>query len=181
MSQRPINKIKSMKIRILLICIFVNFSIYAQRKITSTDSFKIEGKIKVEQVFTVTQLDSFPKQVLKDQILFNHKGEVKDTIKNCKGILLKTILDKVEFTYEKPKELNEFYFVFVASDDYRVVFSWNEIYNTEIGNNLFVITELKGKKLKDIEQRIIVSSTSDLKNGRRYIKGLKKIEVKRIE
>ena len=170
-----------MKIRILLICILTNLSVFGQRKITSTDSFKIQGKIKSEQIFTLTQLDSFPKQVIKDQILYNHKGEIKDTVKNCKGILLKTILDKVEFIYEKPKELNEFYFVFVASDDYKVVFSWNEIYNTEIGNNLFIITELNGKKLKDIEQRIVLTSTSDLKNGRRYIKGLEKIEVKKVE
>ena len=170
-----------MKIRILLLCILVNLSVFGQRKITSTNSFRIQGKIKSEQIFTLSQLDSFPKQVLKDQILYNHKGEIKDTVKNCKGILLKKILDKVEFLYKKPNELNEFYFVFIASDDYKVVFSWNEIYNTEIGNNLFVITELNGKKLKDIEQRIIISSTSDLKTGRRYIKGLKKIEVKKIE
>ena len=170
-----------MKIRILLICILTNLSVYGQRKINSTDSFKIQGKIKSEQVFTLTQLDSFPKQVLKDQILYNHKGEIKDTVKNCKGVLLKTILEKTEFVYDKPKELNEFYFVFIASDGYKVVFSWNEIYNTEIGNNLFVITELQGKKLKDIEQRIILTSTSDLKTGRRYIKGLEKIEVKKIE
>lgn len=170
-----------MNIRIVSICILVNFSVFGQRKIIATDSFKIEGKIKTEQVFTVMQIDGFSSQVLKDQILYNHKGEVKDTVKNCKGVLLKTILDKIEFVYEKPKELNEFYFVFVASDDYKVVFSWNEIYNTEIGDNLFLITELNEKKLKDIEQRIIVSSFADLKNGRRYIKGLKKIEVRKIE
>jgi len=170
-----------MRIRILLICILANLAVFGQRKITSTDSFKIQGKIKSESIFTLKQLDSFPKQILKDQILYNHLGEIKDTVKNCKGVLLKTILSKVEYVFEKPKELNEFYFVFVASDNYKVVFSWNEIYNTEIGNNLFVITELNGKKLNDIEQRIILSSTSDLKTGRRYIKGLEKIEVKKVE
>ena len=172
-----------MKIRIIIafITFFTHWSISAQRKIEPTDSFKIQGKIKSEKVFTLTQLDSFPKQLLKDQIIYNHKGEIKDTIKNNKGILLKTILAKIEFSNKKPKELNEFYFVFVASDGYKVVFSWNEIYNTAIGDNLFIITELDGKKLKDIEQRIVVSSTADLKIGRRYIKGLKSIEVKRIE
>jgi hypothetical protein len=38
-----------------------------------------------------------------------------------------------------------------------------------------------GKKLKDLEQRIMFISAADLKAGRRYIKGLEKIEVKRIE
>ncbi|WP_309641564.1 molybdopterin-binding protein [Flavobacterium sp.] len=171
--------------RIRLIIVFIGFithwSVSAQRKIEPTDSFKIQGKIKSEKVFTLTQLDSFPKQVLKDQMIYNHKGEIKDTVKNSKGILLKTVLAKIEFSYEKPKELNEFYFVFIASDGYKVVFSWNEIYNTAIGDNLFIITEHEGKKLKDMEQRIVLSSTADLKNGRRYVKALERIEVKRIE
>lgn len=166
---------------VLFIGLLIVGGVSAQRKIEVTDSFKIQGKIKSEKVITLQQLDSFPKQVLKDQIIYNHKGEIKDTIKNTKGILLKTVLAKIEFVYEKPKELNEFYFVLTASDGYKVVFSWNEIYNTPIGDNLFFITELEGKKLAAITQRIVVTSMSDLKTGRRYIKGLEKIEVKRIE
>ena len=64
---------------------------------------------------------------------------------------------------------DRFYFVFIASDGYRVVFSWNEIYNTETGNNFFIVTEMEGKKLYDVDQRIIFISTADLKTGRRYI------------
>ena len=76
---------------------------------------------------------------------------------------------------------DRFYFVFIASDGYRVVFSWNEIYNTETGNNFFIVTEMEGKKLYDVDQRIIFISTADLKTGRRYIKGLEKIEVRQLE
>lgn len=171
-----------MKISISIILLsFLVTSAFGQRKMEPTDSFKIMGKIKSEQVFTIKQLDSFPKQNLKDQMIYNHKGEIKDTIKNVKGVLLKTVLAKTEFIYDKPKELNEFYFVFVASDGYKVVFSWNEIYNSEVGNNLFFITELESEKLSVMKQRILVSSFADLKSGRRYIKSLDRIEVKRVE
>lgn len=163
---------------LLLFCSAITI---AQRKIDPTDSFKIIGKIKSEKVYTLQQLDSFPKQNLQDQILYNHNGEAKDTVVNLKGILLKTLLSKTELIYEKPKELNEFYFVLIASDGYKVVFSWNEIYNTGVGDSLFVITELEGKKLHNIPQRIIVSSSADLKTGRRYIKGLQRIEVRKAE
>ena len=67
----------------------------------------------------------------------------------------------------------------MASDGYKVVFSWNKIYNT--GNNFFIVTELEGKKLRELDQRIVFISTADLKTGRRYINGLTKIEVKRVE
>ena len=171
-----------MKIKNLLFIFFlVSFSINAQRKVTPSETLKIEGKIKAETTFSITELDTFPKVVIADQMLYNHKGEVKSTVKNMKGVLLKTVLASIQFDYDKPKELNEFYFVFVATDGYKVVFSWNEIYNTEAGNNFYIVTEMEGKKIKDMEQRILFISTADLKSGRRYIKALEKIEVKRVE
>jgi hypothetical protein len=171
-----------MKIRNLIIFLFLaSFSINAQRTVTPSEELKIEGRIKAEKTFSIAELDTFPKLTIADQTLYNHKGEVKSTVKNMKGVLLKIVLASIQFDYDKPKELNEFYFVFVATDGYKVVFSWNEIYNTEAGNNFFIVTEMDGKKMKDMEQRILFISTADLKSGRRYIKALQKIQVKRVE
>jgi hypothetical protein len=172
-----------MKIRILLltITIWISYSAAAERTIPPTDSVRICGLIKNHKSFSLTELDTFPKTVIKDQIIYNHNGEIKDTLRGIIGIPLKTLLGSVDYIYDKPKMLNEFYFVLIASDGYKVVLSWNEIYNTETGNNFFIITQMGGKKLKDLEQRIMFISAAYLKAGRRYIKGLEKIEVKRIE
>lgn len=172
-----------MKIRILLLAItlWINYSAEAQRKIPSTDSLRIYGQIKNPKLFTLADLDTFRKSIIKDQIIYNHNGEIKDTLRSLTGIPFKTLLESVQYIYNKPKELNEFYFVLIASDGYKVVLSWNEIYNTETGNNFYIITEMGGKNLKDLEQRIMFISAADLKAGRRYIKGLETIEVKRIE
>lgn len=172
-----------MKIRtlIFLLTIINQLSIHAQRIVKPSESFKIEGKIKAEKAFSITELDAFPKVAIANQTLYNHKGEIKSTVKNMKGVLLQTVLESIHFDYEKPRELNEFYFVFVATDGYKVVFSWNEIYNTENGNHFYIVTEMEGKKLKDMEQRILFIATADLKSGRRYIKALEKIIVKRAE
>ncbi|MCF6130767.1 molybdopterin-binding protein [Flavobacterium wongokense] len=165
----------------LLLLFFTNFAVIAQRQITPSETLKIEGKIKAEKTFSVADLEAFPKVAIADQTLYSHKGEVKSTVKDMKGVLLKTVLESIQFDYGKPKELNEFYFVFVATDGYKVVFSWNEIYNTEAGNNFYIVTEMEGKKLKDMEQRILFISTADLKSGRRYIKALEKIQIRRLE
>jgi len=157
------------------------FSINAQRAVTPSETLKIEGKIKAEKIFSLSNLDAFPKIAIADQTLYNHKGKVKSTVKGIKSVLLKTVLESTEFIYDKPKELNEFYFAFTATNGYKVVFSWNEIYNTEAGNNFYIVTEMEGKKIKDMDQRILFISTADLKSGRRYIKALEKIQVKRIE
>ena len=98
-----------------------------------------------------------------------------------KGVLLKPILDSLHFKAEKPKDLSAFYLVFVASDDYKVVFSWNEIFNTPVGEQLYLIVEKDGKPLSEMDERILLASVSDLKSGRRYVKGLKKIIVGKVE
>ena len=172
-----------MKIRILILTIVIltNYSVNAQRTIPPTDTLFVTGKIKNSATFTLADLDTFPKTAIKDQIIYNQNGEIKDTLMGMSGIPIKTLLASILYVYDKPKFLNEFYFVFTTSDGYKVVFSWNEIYNTETGNNFFIVTEMEGKKLKELEQRIVFISTADLKTGRRYIKGLEKIEVRQVE
>lgn len=100
----------------------------------------------------------------------------------CQSLTSKTnkFIIIIEFQNEKPRELNEFYFVLTASDGYKVVLSCNEVYNTEAGNEYFQVTDMKGKSINDIEQRILFISTADIKSSRRYIKGLQTIEVKRL-
>ncbi len=166
---------------ILTFAVLISTGTVSQRMVLPTDSFSIQGKIAKEVVFTMAELDTFSKVMIKDQIIYNQKGEPKDTVKNLKGILLKDLLISVEYLYDKPRQLNEFYFVFTASDGYRVVFSWNEIYNTEAGNQFYIVTEMGGMTLKEMEERILFISTADLKAGRRYIKGLKSIEVKQLD
>ncbi|MEO5581168.1 MAG: hypothetical protein ABIR66_00635 [Saprospiraceae bacterium] len=70
--------------------------------------------------------------------------------------------------------------MFKANDDYSVVVSWNELFNTEIGNSFYLVVEADSKSQKDAPEKILLISTKDFKTGRRQVKGLKSIEVKRI-
>jgi len=170
-----------MKDTLVFICIFcVGILANAQSKIPPTDNIRIFGAIEKEASYNIDDILKFNSANVEDQLIFNHAGEVKDTLNHMKGVPLKDFLKDVKFNYNKPKELNEFYFVFTASDGYRVVFSWNEIYNSEAGNSFYIITEIKGKSMKELDQRIVFLSSKDLKSGRRYIKCLQSIEVKKL-
>lgn len=153
----------------------------AQRGIKPTDTVYVTGKINTRMAYSINTLLQMTQSPIPDQVIYNHKGEPKDTLTGLKGIALKTLLHNIGLAYDKPKELNEFYFVFSASDGYRIVLSWNEIYNTETGNHFFILTEGEGKTLQNMEQRIAFISTGDLKSGRRYVKCLKTIEVKKLD
>lgn len=82
----------------------------------ATDSLIVTGKIKYPTIFKLADLVTFPKTAIKDLVIYIHNGEVKDTLTGMSGIPLKTLLTSVLYVYHKPKDLNELYFVFIASD-----------------------------------------------------------------
>ncbi|MES2850945.1 MAG: molybdopterin-binding protein, partial [Bacteroidota bacterium] len=119
-------------------------------------------------------LENFTTVKLADLTITNHKGEVKRTITNLEGVSLKEVLQKAEINSDSPKTLSEFYFVFTACDGYKVVYSWNEIFNNSTGNTMYLIKEKDDENISSI-------TTSDMMTGRRYVQGLSTISIYRIQ
>ena len=165
---------------LLVLLLAIPTSLLAQRDIPATDHMDISGAVKSAVTLTIPDILSFPSTALPDVPVYNHMGEVKDTLRELQGVPVKQLFQNVSFAIEKPRELNEFYFVFEASDGYRVVFSWNEIFNTPVGEQLYILTSANGVTLPAMPQRIASLSTGDLQSGRRYVKGLKAIHVLRL-
>ena len=164
------------KISLIILVLFTQY-LYAQNPDESiTKEFKITGKVKKEKIITLADLKKYPMIELND-INTSCSPRKEDKAKSVKVVLLKNILDSVAFQYDKPRMLNQYYFLFVASDGYSMVFSFNEIYNTEIGNNLYIVTEMEGKDLKEMDRRILILTTKDIKSGTRNMKWLSKIVV----
>ena len=69
----------------------------------------------------------------------------------------------------------------MATDGYKVVFSWNEIFNNALGQEIYIIVEKNGTGVEKLEDRITIITPTDNMTGRRYVKSLKKITVKRAE
>lgn len=170
-----------MKKSLILFFIITCISIFGQEKKSTTTEFRVTGQVKKELIISLYDLEKYSAQNIKDLSITNHLGEARYTAKNLKGILLKDLLKDLQINEESPKKLSEFYFLFTAIDNYKVVFSWNEIFNTSTGDHLYVITEKDGTKIKDMEDRILIVTTSDFKTGRRHIKALSKIEVRRAQ
>jgi hypothetical protein len=157
------------------------FCLHAQKNILPTDEFIIEGKVKTPVAFSLNNVHDFSVVAIDSVIIYNHLQERKRAIKNIKGILLKDILAKVVFDAPGPKVLSEFFIVCIASDNYKVVFSWNELFNTDTGNHAIIITEENGKKGLEMDDRIALLCPADYATGRRFVKGLKKILIERVK
>lgn len=153
----------------------------AQRTIEVTREFTVSGAVKQNTTITIADIKKYKAVDLGEVVVKNHKGEDKKTAKDVKGVLLTDVLGSVTISVDKPKQYSELVVVLTASDGYKNVYSWNELFNTEVGRHVYVITGMDGKTIDNMENAIIVISTADVNTGSRYFKGLKKVEIKRVE
>lgn len=166
--------------RILLVgLILMAGSAFSQKKNEPTKSFLITGEVKEEKKIKVEEFPNFRESALGDVVITNHLDEVKSQQKKLKGILLRDVLEKVEIKSESPKVLSEYYIVCKATDGYTIVYSWNEVFNNPAGESIYLVTSKEGVAAADLEESILMITPRDYKTGRRYLKGLTKIEIKR--
>jgi len=170
-----------MKAVSFLFLILLGTVCHAQKQAPPSEKFTIEGEVKRLLTFSIADLDSFPVKSLPDIAITDHNGTVKHTITRLKGVSLKDILARAEINAENPKVLSEFYFEFVATDHYKVVFSWNELFNTQTGNNAYIVMGEDGKDIKDLPGRVSMIVMTDLTTGRRHMSNIEKIMVLRAK
>ncbi len=165
----------------MLLLLFSFLSLSAQKDIVPSSSVVISGQVASEITISLEDLAAMPAVRIKDVTITNHLGEKRGKARKMKGVLLKNVFSQITLTSKMPKDLSELYLVCVASDGYRVVFSWNELFNSDTGHHTFIVVEKDGKKLADMPDRILLLTASDHMTGRRFVKGLSRIEVRRAE
>lgn len=161
---------------LIAILLFSSFT-FAQQ----TKSFEIKGKVKSELTIAEEKLRAYPIHTIGTINITNHKGDIKGKAKDMKGVLLRDILQTIVLDEENPKFFNEYYFVCTGTDNYKVVFSWNELFNTAVAQKVFIVTQRDGQNMLDNEDGILMISADDMRTGRRYVKNLASIQVRRVE
>jgi hypothetical protein len=170
-----------MKNYFLVLILLGGLRAYSQETNLASDHFVIEGKVANKTGFDFSNVKDFNLVMLDSFVIYNHLHEKKRTLKNIRGILLTDILRNAGIDETNPKLMSEFYYTCIARDGYKVVFSWNEIFNTDIGSHILVITEADGKMGMAMPDRILLLSAKDIATGRRFVKGLDKIIVERVK
>lgn len=179
----PNNETKArMKYLISVLLLLSLASANAQENVVPpTSGFTVKGFVKNELDLKITDLGQFKPEELHDVVIRNQKGEQKGVAKSVKGILLKTVLEKADIQAEKPKGYSEIYIVLTASDGYKNVYSYNELFKTEVGEHIYIVTEEDGKAMDQLPGRIQVMSLGDYHSGNRNLRGLARIEVRKVE
>ena len=141
-----------------------------------TQSLRIYGTVRTERIFSLTDLQKFPVVDL-GEVNTSCSSRKKNIVQGVKGVLLKSVMDSVAFAPEQKQRLNALYLRCVAKDGYTVVFSFGELYNSPVGNQLYLVTAQNGSTATHSENSLLLLSLADIKPGSRNIKWLEAIEV----
>jgi hypothetical protein len=171
-----------MKKLVLFLFLACSGTVFAQEKYgATTHQFSINGKIKNPSVITLDSLQHYTISPVGDINVTDHTGAFKHKDEQLKGILLKDILSHTMLDAASPKLYSAFYFTCIGSDGYKVVYSWNELFNTEVGNHVYIIMEKNGVKADQLPESVQMTSMMDMKTGRRYLHNLDKIVVSQAD
>jgi hypothetical protein len=170
-----------MKAFFTIVSLMICFSGFGQKEPETTTSFIISGEVKTQVNVSLSEFSKYTEAPIGDITITNHLGEKKSEQKLLKGILLKDILKTVEINNENPRVLSEYYFICKSSDGYKVVYSWNEIFNSSSGESVYLVTSKNGQGAMEMKETILMISPKDYMTGRRYLKSLSTIEVKRAQ
>lgn len=145
-----------------------------------TEQVTVTGVVKNPLTLDPDALRRFPPQQVGEVPLVCQSGADRGKLENFKGVRLIDILNKAEIVAPGHNDVKKLAIVATASDGYKAVFSWNEIFNSPLGEGVMVFFEKNGKPLGDTDGRIAMVSSKDTRTGPRHVKWLQNIEVKRI-
>ena len=154
---------------------------FGQKKYETTSTILVTGEVSKNMTITMEDILKSTSHSIGDLTVYNHLGERKSVQKGLKGVRLKDLLATMVIKSPGPRQLSEFYLTATASDGYKVVFSWNELFNSPTGDSTYLVSELDGVGIDKMEGSILLVCTTDRMTGRRNVKSVKEIRVGRAE
>lgn len=145
-----------------------------------SERISVSGLVEHTLKLRVEDLRKFPPQQLSEIPVVCQSGAELGKMENLKGVLLRDILEKASVVSQSHNDVKKMAVIATASDGYKVVFSWSEIFNSPIGDGVIVFFEKNSLPLADDEGRIAMISARDIRTGPRHVKWLKGIEVRKI-
>lgn len=95
------------------------------------------------------------------------------------GVLLRDVLAHAGFGAATDRGARAGIVEAVATDGYRAVFSWGELFNASAGQQALVITTIDGRPLDAAEGPLALRALADLRPGPRHVRNLCGLVVRR--
>jgi len=176
-----LNAIAHLAGTLILACAVASAPALAQPRGTVTTSLTVKGSVEREITLSVEDLKGLPVRRLDDVRTVGEASGASPATQSARhyvGCLLRDVLDRAKPVEKNRMDLRRSAVIATASDGYRVVFSWAELYLSPIGDGALVVYERDGAPLDDSEGRIALVSLKDTRPGPRHVKWLQSLELR---
>ncbi len=179
MSSTPLNQLRDLSLVLVLLFLIDGCrpSTVSDPSGDATQSFVMNGLVEQVQRITYTDLQKMNQHKLGAIRLTKGNGEVYLELEAATGILLKDILHSVGVKGLNNKNYSSYYVVCTATDGYKTLYSWNELFNSPLGDQAYLIMKANEQSLPELEESIMMVSLADKITGKRNLRKLESITV----
>jgi DMSO/TMAO reductase YedYZ molybdopterin-dependent catalytic subunit len=138
----------------------------------------IGGAVQQAQSLSVEDLRQFTAdQIVELRIPAREAGAPASVLK---GVRLRAVLERAKVQTADHNTVKKLAIITTATDGYKVMFSWSELFNTELGDSVLALFERDGKPLTAAEGPLALISGKDIRTGPRHVKWLQSVDVRQI-
>lgn len=144
----------------------------------------VRGNVENALTLSIDDLKKLPVQRIDDVRVVRAAGSQSTTpeaTRHYTGCLLRDVLEQARPVERNRLDLRKSVVIVGASDGYRAVFSWAELYLSPIGDGALVVYERDGKPLPADEGPLALVSLKDTRPGPRHVKWLQSVELRMLD
>lgn len=160
-----------MRILLFLLCCWVGAAQAAEPVL-----LQIGGMVQNKLTLTGKELRALPqKDYTEKRSVIVDGREVVQAV-TMRGIPLRALLDQAGLASDR-HSVRRAYVLLTAQDGYQTTFSWGELYNTRLGDDVLVLLQHGEDDLLARDGLPSLRSLQDLRPGPRHVRWLTSVEV----
>lgn len=164
-------------LRAALLLAMLGFAWPASAADVVSEQLAVSGAVKNSLTLKVDDLRAFAADQIAS-VTVTRRVDDKETASTVRGVKLTALLERAVLASTDQNDWKHTVVLATATDGYQVVFSWPELFNSDIGAGALVIFERDGQPLAEREGRIALVSARDLRNGPRSVRWLVHLYVR---
>ncbi len=160
-----------MRALLLLLCCWVGAAQAAEPVL-----LQVGGLVQHKLTLTAQDLKALPqKDYTEKRSVIVEGREVTQTVL-MRGIPLRALLDQAGLASDR-QSVRRAYALLTAQDGYQTVFSWGELYNTRMGDDVLVLLKHGDDDLLARDGFPSLRSLQDIRPGPRHVRWLTSVDV----
>lgn len=156
--------------------LLITLSVCAQKTNPATASFVVKGDLIHELTFSSAELAKYQQKTIDENAISAYKA-AGNSAEEMKGVLLKDILKGQQYKEKSPKAQTSYTITLKNAQGETLVYSWNELFNSNMGDSTYIITAIDEKDFKDIAERVLLITSAKSSAGNTFIKNLSEIII----